>query len=179
MKEFIAVFQLSKTVIFEVGYYTLGSNKAPHFTTSAARFAKNKRDFSECGQAQNRLLIGHKAARKFYEKWDVQHLMELSQGKFVELRKDLKHLEGVYNCMVTELDEATRPYNPKFSFNELVDWSKQEPKRVFEVYFEDRSSEALTGVCKNKTEARQIGQLYIKQWKLNTKITTIREIKCV
>ena len=32
MKEFQAVFQLSKTIIFEVRYYTLSTNKTPHFS---------------------------------------------------------------------------------------------------------------------------------------------------
>lgn len=36
MKEFMYCFQISKLIVFEVEYYTLGGNKAPYFSTSAA-----------------------------------------------------------------------------------------------------------------------------------------------
>ena len=42
MKEFHAVFQLSKTIIFEVNFYTLSTNQTPHFSTNAAQFARKK-----------------------------------------------------------------------------------------------------------------------------------------
>lgn len=35
MKEFMYCFQISKLIVFEVEYYTLGGNKAPYFSTSA------------------------------------------------------------------------------------------------------------------------------------------------
>ena len=66
-KEFKAVFQLSKTAIFEVGYYTLGNNSKPYFATSASQFARNKRDFSRCGQCQADILTG--AAKRFWGKY--------------------------------------------------------------------------------------------------------------
>lgn len=42
-KEFKYYFQITKLVMFEVEYYTLGNNKSPYFTTSASKFFRNKK----------------------------------------------------------------------------------------------------------------------------------------
>lgn len=52
-KEFKYYFQITKLVMFEVEYYTLGNNKNPYFATSANKFYKNKRDYECGGQAQD------------------------------------------------------------------------------------------------------------------------------
>lgn len=67
MKEFMYCFQISKMIVFEVEYYTLGSNKAPYFSTSAAEFIRSKRDYSRCGQAQAALLPKGSPARRFWQ----------------------------------------------------------------------------------------------------------------
>lgn len=59
MKEFMYCFQISKLIVFEVEYYTLGGNKTPYFSTSAAEFIRSKRDYNRCGQAQRELLPKH------------------------------------------------------------------------------------------------------------------------
>ena len=129
MKEFQAVFQISKTIIFEVNYYTLGSNKDPHFATSAAQFCGSKRDYSRCGQAQKSLLPPCSAAMRFFRKWDACHLKSLTQAQYDEMRTDLEELEAAYNYMYEEFDESQRPYYPSFGFYRLAEWSKQNPKK--------------------------------------------------
>lgn len=129
MKEFQAVFQMSKTIIFEVRYYTLDNNSRPYFTTSAAQFYRNKKDYSRCGQAQPELLKGYRTARQFFEKWDVYHLHDLTPEQYNEMRHDLETLKEKYNFIFEELDESRRPYSPRFSFNRLAKWTKQEPKK--------------------------------------------------
>ena len=128
-KEFIAVFQLSKTRIFEVNYYTLSTNKKPHFATQAAEFCRNKRDYSMCGQAQKEVLKGYHAAMAFYKKLDVFHLDDLTEDQYAEMRDDMKKLESQYNFIIEELDESRKPYSPHFAFWRLAEWSKQEPKK--------------------------------------------------
>lgn len=110
MKEFQAVFQLSKTIIFEVNFYTLSTNQTPHFSTSAAQFARNKKDFTRCGQAQMELTKGFLTARRFFLKWDKHHLHNLTPAQ-------------------EELDESRRPYSPHFSFYRLAEWTKQDPRK--------------------------------------------------
>lgn len=129
MKEFQAVFQISKTVIFEVEYYTISTNAQPHFATSAAEFCRNKRDFRTGGQAQSLLLPRLSSARKFYEKWDCHHLHNLTPAQCAELSQDLETLKEQYNYIVKELDETQKPYNPRIPFWKLVEFSKQEPKK--------------------------------------------------
>lgn len=129
MKEFQAVFQLSKTIIFEVEYYTLGNNKHPYFTTSAAQFCRNKRDYTQCGQAQNSLLRSYPAAMRFFKKWDTFHLQDLTEDQYQEMRADLEELQEKYNFILEELDESQKPYSPNFGFYRLAEWSKQEPKK--------------------------------------------------
>lgn len=128
-KEFRAVFQLTKTIIFEVRFYTLSNNTAPHFATSAAQFCRNKRDFNQCGQAQKSLLRGFPPAMRFFKKWDSLHLHDLTPEQYEEMRRDLEELKQRYNFIFEELDESKRPYNPHFEFYMLAEWTKQEPKR--------------------------------------------------
>ena len=128
MKEFIAVFQMSKTIIFEVNYYTLSNNTYPHFTTQAAQFNRNKQDYSRCGQAQPALLKNFSVARRFFEKWDCFHLRDLTSEQYDDMMKDLEVLKKQYNFIFEELDESRRPYSPHFSFYRLAEWSKQTPK---------------------------------------------------
>lgn len=71
MQEFMYCFQITKMIVFKVEYYTLCDDKTPHFSTSAARFIRSKRDYRECGQAQDRLLPKGSLARRFYEKWTI------------------------------------------------------------------------------------------------------------
>lgn len=129
MQEFIAVFQLSKTIIFEVQYYTLGTNGKPHFATAASRFAKNKKGYTECGQAQDYLTRGFISAWNFYKKWDKHHLHDLTPAQYEELQADLQKLKARYNFMYKELDAAKRPYDTHFSFYHLAEWTKQAPKK--------------------------------------------------
>ena len=66
-KEFNATFQVTRMVLFSVNYYTLGSNESPHFSTTAARFIRNKRDYSAFGQCQEDVLPRGSAAYKFFK----------------------------------------------------------------------------------------------------------------
>lgn len=129
MREFQAVFQMSKTVIFEVRYYTLSTNKTPHFATSAAQFCRNKRDYNQCGQAQKSLLRSYPAAMRFFKKWDACHLQDLPPAQYEEMRADLEELKARYNFIYEELDESKRPYSPSFGFYRLAEWSKQDPRK--------------------------------------------------
>ena len=129
-KEFLAVFQMSKTIIFEVDYYTLCNNETPHFTTRAAQFCRNKRDYNQGGQAQKSLLRNYPTAMRFFKKWDAHHLHDLTPAQYIELREDLDELKSRYNFIYEELDESMRPYNPSISFHLLAEWSKQEPKKI-------------------------------------------------
>lgn len=130
MKEFQAVFQMSKTIIFEVKYYTLSTNTHAHFTTQAAEFCRNKKDFCKCGQAQADLLKHFPTARRFFEKWDALHLQDLTPEQYKEMQKDLETLKFRYNYIIEELDESRRPYSPHFAFYRLAEWTKQKPKYI-------------------------------------------------
>lgn len=127
-KEFISVFQMSKTIYFEVNYYTLNNNSCPHFATRANQFARNKRDLVRGGQAQRYLLPGFPAAMAFFQKWDSLHLHDLTDEKYAEMMQDLEILKERYHYLFLQLDESKRPYNLHFGFEELAEWSKQTPK---------------------------------------------------
>ena len=129
MKEFIAVFQIDKTTIFEVEYYTLMTNDAPKFTTSANHFIRSKRDYDRCGQAQDSLLKVGTAARRFYKKWDCWHLKQMTKEAYEEMRKDMELLKERYNFLELELSDEHKPYSPKFPFRILVEFSKQPLKK--------------------------------------------------
>ena len=69
--EFSYAFQLTRKIIFEVNYHTMGVNEHPYFSTSANEFNQPKTDYSRGGQAQPDLCTG--LAKSFYEKWDFLH----------------------------------------------------------------------------------------------------------
>ena len=115
-KVLYAVFQLSKTEIFEVNYYYCGSNDKPYFATSAAVFNQPKSDYSRCGQCQEDVLHKYTLARKFFEKWDKHHLKILSDADYYKMRIDLESLFDEYNHLFGYSD---------FSFSAKKELSKQ------------------------------------------------------
>ena len=133
MKEFMYCFQLDKMTVFEVEYYTLSTNTTPHFSTSAARFIRSKRDYSECGQAQERLLPKHSAARRFYDKWDRLHLHNLTPEEYAEMTADIETLKTRYNYIEDVRDCFGRSagcYKTHLSFHDIVELSKLTPKKA-------------------------------------------------
>ena len=127
-KEFKYYFQITKLVMFKVEYYTLGNNKNPYFATSADKFFKNKRDYECGGQAQDKLLPKNSIARQFWEKWDKEHLKDLSDDKYRELVKDIEELKEKYNYIERIKDTFKGRYE-NFSFQEKVLLSKTDLKK--------------------------------------------------
>ena len=120
---------MSKMILFKVSYYTLGDNQNPYFSTSACEFVRNKRDFCRGGQAQETLLKRFPRAYNFYKKWDVFHLKQLTQEQYGEMRKDLCILEQKYNNLFLEMEDGIQLKPDHFSFYQLVEFSKQTPKK--------------------------------------------------
>lgn len=127
-KEFKYCFQITKLVMFEVEYYTLGNNENPYFATSANKFYKNKRDYERCGQAQDQLLPKNSIVRQFWEKWDKEHLKDLSDDKYREIIKDIQELKEKYNYIERIKDTFKGKYE-NFSFGEIVLLSKADLKK--------------------------------------------------
>lgn len=100
--EFHTAFQLTRKIIFEVDYYTLGSNDSAYFSTAAFEFNQPKTDWNRGGQAQEDLCSG--AAKAFYEKWDSHHLHSLDDKQFEEMIRDLDVLKEHYNYIETVAD---------------------------------------------------------------------------
>ena len=118
-KEFIASFQLSKKIIFNVNYYTLGNNSCPYFSTSACEFNQPKTDYCRCGQAQEDLTKKFLTGRRFWKKWDKKHLQDLTENEYGELMQDIETLKEKYNYIYEELDESLKPYHPHIRFYDL------------------------------------------------------------
>lgn len=132
MKEFMYCFQINKMTVFEVDFFTLSTNKTPHFSTSAARFIRSKCDYSECGQAQENLLPKHSAGGKFYEKWDHLHLHNLTQVEYTEVAADIEELKARYNYIedIREcFGQSAGCYKTHIPFCEIVELSKLTPKK--------------------------------------------------
>ena len=127
-KEFKYCFQITKLIMFEVEYYTLGNNKSPYFVTEANEFFKNKKDYKSGGQAQDRLLPKNSIARQFWEKWDKKHLKDLSDNEYREVVKDIEELKEKYNYIEYIKDTFKGKYE-NFSFGEIVLLSKADLKK--------------------------------------------------
>lgn len=94
--EFEYTFIIDRMVSFTVSYYTLGSNKHPHFSTCAQKFNRPKSDYSECGQAQDNLLPYHSMARDFWRKWNRKHLKSLTDDELRQVENDVELLKQNY-----------------------------------------------------------------------------------
>lgn len=127
-KEFKYCFQITKLVMFEVKYYTLGSNESPYFATNASKFYKNKRDYECIGQAQNQLLPKNSIARQFWEKWDKKHLKDLSDDEYREVAKDIEELKEKYNY-IEYIEDTFKGEYRDITFSEQVRLSKAELKK--------------------------------------------------
>ena len=129
-KEFLCEFQITKMIIFEVGYYTLAKNKSAHFNTFVTEFNQSKTDWSRIGQIQKDLLKDGREARKFYEKWNVKHLHDLTESEYNEMLLDLEVLKEKYNFIEMDLSKKEKPYIPNFNFYELKKLSMQKIKKI-------------------------------------------------
>lgn len=127
-KEFKYCFKITRLVMFEVEYCTLGSNKSPYFATNASKFLKNKEDYECCGQAQDELLPKNSIARQFWEKWDKEHLKDLSDDKYREIVKDIEKLKERYNY-IEYIKDTFKGEHEGFSFYEKVLLSKSDSKK--------------------------------------------------
>ena len=125
--EFMYTFQITRTVIFGVKYYTLGSNEAPYFSTSAWVFNRPKTDFKRGGQCQKEVLKGY--AYQFWVKWDKHHLKDLNDNDYKELLQDIEELKARYNYIDTIRDTfaGTHYYHSFYSEKNL---SMQPLKKV-------------------------------------------------
>lgn len=119
-EEFHIVFQQSRMVLFDVSYYTLGSNRAPYFATQARKYNQNKSDIVEGGQAQDRLTTGK--IRAFWKKWDPHHLQQLTDEERRELARDLESLKQVYNHIQFTADKS--PHCPTPSERKALSMQK-------------------------------------------------------
>lgn len=93
--EFISVFKITKTVMFEVRYYTLGNNSNPYFITSTMEFIRSKRNFKRIGQCQEKVLPKG-IAKDFFKKWEKKHLLDLTNEEYKELMQDVEILKNNY-----------------------------------------------------------------------------------
>lgn len=110
MKEFMYVFQISKLITFEVNFYTLGTNSAPYFSTSANEFCRSKLDYTRGGQAQRDLLP------------------KFSPAEYEEITADIEELKTRYNY-IEDIRDTFRGSRSSIPFYDIVKLSKMEPKK--------------------------------------------------
>ena len=119
-KEFACMFEITRNIIFEVHYYTLGSNGSARFTTSANELNRPKSNYKSCGQGQENLLPSGSLAMKFFKKWDKKHWEDLTDEEYKELIFDLGVLDLRYNARFY----ASTPSDNNIHFYEVVTFSK-------------------------------------------------------
>jgi len=127
-QEFHMSIQVSSKIIFNVAYYTLGSNKNANFTTSADEFNSRKTDYDRCGQAQESLLEEGTLVRDFYNKWDKLHLNDLNDRQYSAMIADLLVITDKHNIILTDnqYDSINFYDNKELSGKEL----KTKPKSI-------------------------------------------------
>lgn len=111
---FLIAICVNRMTVFKIEYGAITDNKQPHFSTSASRFVKNKRDWSQCGQCQKEILKAK--AYNFWMKWDKHHLKQLTNSQYNEMINDLKELLEVYPNYIFKDKNYSCHY---ISFNEI------------------------------------------------------------
>lgn len=127
--EFIIVFQLSRTELFQVRYCTLGNHDHPGLYISAARVSNDKQGFATYGQVQSRVLADYPAASKFHQKWAILYGQELDAAQYKELRQSNKYLKRQYNFYEVKLSNTHHVYEPSIEFQMLARLCEQPVKR--------------------------------------------------
>lgn len=125
--EFRCAFQITRYLVFEVRYHTLGRNPEPYFATETARLNARKSDYMECGQCQERILPAG-PARDFWEKWDGKHLCLLTNGEREAVWADIEALKGHYSHIAIASDKFGTEDRRDIRFEDIVRLSK-EPMR--------------------------------------------------
>ena len=87
-------FRIAKRTFFTIYYGHVKVNPLPYFSTTAERLTFSGRDYTQCGQAQDELLIG--SARSVWEKWERKHLHYLTTDELLELLADIENLKDQY-----------------------------------------------------------------------------------
>lgn len=103
-KNICYIFQLSRTVMFQVAYKRLRGNRDPYFSTMTQVFCRNKKDITRGGQCQADVLKDFPLAYRFWKKWDGEHLHKLDYDKYEELLNDIEVLKDEYNWDYTKSD---------------------------------------------------------------------------
>lgn len=125
--EFMYAFQITRKIIFEVNYYTLGSNPSPHFSTSAVEFNQPKTDYDRGGQCQEDVLPAG-PAKEFYTKWDYCHLHDLNDTQWQEVVDDIERLKQRYNY-IEEISDTFAGSRTHISFGRIKDLSMMNVKK--------------------------------------------------
>ena len=120
------VFQITKMIVMQVQYYTLGHNPNPRFSTSADVFNQPKTDYIMGGQCQDEVLTG--LALKFYEKWNYCHLKDLTDAQWQEVVDDIEELKNKYNYIEEIQDTFGGGYN-SISFSRTKELSMMNVKK--------------------------------------------------
>ena len=94
-KEFKYTFQITKQIVFQISYYTLGKNKSPYFSTSACVFNRPKSDYTQGGQCQEDVLTG--VSLEFFNKYDCLHSLDLTFEQYNSIVNDIEELKEKYN----------------------------------------------------------------------------------
>ena len=118
MKSFHYVFQITKSIVFEVSYYRLSNNTEKRFTTSASLFNRPKTDYNQSGQAQESLLPEFTPAFNFYKKFDPLHIKDLTQEQYIEILCEISKLKEKYNFI------EKIGIDVKFGFSDIKELAK-------------------------------------------------------
>lgn len=115
--EFMYAFCITRTIVFEVKYFTLYRNSAPYFATSAAVFNRPKTDYKRCGQCQNDILSGK--AKQFYKKWDSCHCKDITDDQYMEMLNDIEELKKIYPNYIECISENPLKWYSVIPFDKI------------------------------------------------------------
>lgn len=119
MQEFIYCFQITKAIVFNVGYFTQDEKNGPHFVTSAMRFMRTMNECGRAGQCQEEVLPCDSKALAFYKKWRQMQNRSLTQEEYHMAMEDIGVLEDCYNYLLNARGcfANTGENNQRFSRN--------------------------------------------------------------
>lgn len=108
-ESFNYIFQISKSIVLQVGYYGVPYWPDKNYTSTIYRFTRGE----ITGLWAPDVLEWFYTAHCFYDKWYFWQAKDLPEGKYEEIKKDIEELKERYNYLEMLNNDDDKPFSKR------------------------------------------------------------------